>query len=132
MNNQAVTSPIMDTQEQIQDLERQIKNLRGRAVMELKVKLVDARNRVVEIQKEISALTGSENSTMASVVKKPRITITIKQVVEAIRGGATNYKMVADKLGCSKSAVAKKIKEEGKKAGITSSGEKSNFVLAVK
>jgi hypothetical protein len=29
-------------------------------------------------------------------------------------------------------AVAKKIKEEGKKAGITSSGEKSNFILAVK
>jgi hypothetical protein len=40
--------------------------------------------------------------------------------------------MVADKLGCSKSAVATKIKTEGKKAGITSSGEKSNFVLTVK
>jgi hypothetical protein len=51
----------MDTQEQIQDLERQIKNLRGRAVMELKVKLSTARNRVVEIQKEIAALTGGAN-----------------------------------------------------------------------
>ena len=122
----------MDTQEQIQDLERQIQNLRGRAVMELKVKLVDARNRVAEIQKEIAKLTGSDSSDTTSVIKKPRITITIKQIVEAIRGGATNYKMVADKLGCSKSAVSKKIKEEGKKAGITSSGEKSNFVLTVK
>lgn len=122
----------MDTQEQIQDLERQIKNLRGRAVMELKVKLVDARNRVVEIQKEIDELTSSKNPDTASIVKKPRLTITVKQVVEAIRGGATNYKMIADKLGCSKSGVAKKVKEEGKKAGITSSGEKSNFVLSVK
>jgi TolA-binding protein len=132
MNNPAVTTPIMDTQEQIQELERKIKNLRSRAVMELKVKLVDARNRVVEIQKEIEELTGGDNPDTANVVKRPRITITVKQIVEAIRGGATNYKMVADKLGCSKSGVAKKVKEEGKKAGITSSGEKSNFVLAVK
>jgi len=122
----------MDTQEQIQDLERQIKNLRGRAVMELKVKLVEARNRVAEIQKEIAKLTGGDAPDSENVVKKPRITITIKQIVEAIRGGAINYKMVADKLGCSKSAVAKKVKEGGKKAGITSSGEKSNFVLTVK
>jgi hypothetical protein len=122
----------MNTQEQIQELERQIENLRSRAVMELKVKLVDARNRVVEIQKEITKLTGGENSATANVVKKPRITITVKQIVEAIRGGATNYKMVADKFGCSKSCVAKKIKEEGKKAGINCSGEKANFVLTVK
>jgi len=40
--------------------------------------------------------------------------------------------MVADKLGCSKSGVSKKIKEEGKKAGITSSGKKSNFIMTVK
>ena len=122
----------MNTQEQIQDLERQIENLRSRAVMELKVKLVDARNQVVEIQKEIAKLTGGDSPDTANVVKKPRVKITIKDVVEAIRGGATNYKTVADKLGCSKSAVASKIKAEGKKAGITSSGEKSNFVLAVK
>ena len=122
----------MDTQEQIQDLERQIKNLRGRAVMELKVKLVDARNRAIEIQKEIAKLSSIKKTDMASVVKKPRVTITIKQVVETIRDGATNYKMVADKLDCSKSCVAKKVKEEGKKAGITCSGEKSNFVLTVK
>jgi len=122
----------MDTQEQIQDLERQIKNLRSRAVMELKVKLSTARNHVADIQKEIAKLTGGDAPDSENVVKKPRITITIKQIVEAIRGGATNYKMVADKLGCSKSGVAKKVKEEGKKAGITSSGEKSNFVLAVK
>ena len=122
----------MNTKEQIQELERQIENLRSRAVMELKVKLADARNQVVEIQKEIAKLTDSNSSDTASIVKNPRLTITIKQVVEAIRGGATNYKMVADKLGCSKSGVAKKVKEEGKKAGITSSGEKSNFVLTVK
>jgi hypothetical protein len=132
MNNPAVTSPIMDTQAQIHELERQIENLRSRAVMELKVKLSTARNEVAEIQKEIAKLTGSDSPDTTNVVKRPRITITIKQIVEAIRGGATNYKMVADKLGCSKSGVAKKIKEEGKKAGISSSGEKSNFVLTVK
>jgi len=98
----------MNTQEQIQDLERQIVNLRSRAVMELKVKLSTARNHVAEIQKEIAKLTGGGAPDTTNAVKKPRITITIKQIVEAIRGGATNYKTVADKLGCSKSAVAKK------------------------
>ncbi|XHR27646.1 MAG: hypothetical protein ACFUZC_17100 [Chthoniobacteraceae bacterium] len=122
----------MNTQEQIQELERQIENLRSRAVMELEVKLSTARNHVAEIQKEIAKLTGCNDPDTTNAVKKPRVTITIKQIVEAIRGGATNYKMVADKLGCSKSSVAKKVKEEGKKAGITSSGEKSNFVLTVK
>ena len=81
----------MNTQEQIQDLERQIENLRSRAVMELKVKLVDARNQVVEIQKEIAKLTGGDSPDTSNVVKKPRVKITIKDVVEAIRGGATNY-----------------------------------------
>ncbi|XHR29814.1 MAG: hypothetical protein ACFUZC_04515 [Chthoniobacteraceae bacterium] len=122
----------MNTQEQIQDLERQIVNLRSRAVMELKVKLSTARNHVTDIQKEIAKLTGSSGPDTTNVVKKPRITITVKQIVEALRAGATNYKTVADKLGCSKSSVAKKIKEEGKKAGISSSGEKSNFVLTMK
>lgn len=122
----------MNTKEQIQELERQIVNLRSRAVMELKVKLADARNQVVEIQKEIAKLIGSDNSDAASAIKKPRLTITIKQIVESIRAGATNYKMVADKLCCSKSAIASKIKSEGKKAGISSSGEKANFVLTVK
>ncbi|XHR30950.1 MAG: hypothetical protein ACFUZC_10365 [Chthoniobacteraceae bacterium] len=58
----------MDTQEQIQELERQIENLRGRAVMELKVKLVEARNRVVEIQKEIAELTGSTTPNAARLL----------------------------------------------------------------
>ena len=122
----------MNTQEQIQDLERQIENLRGRAVMELKVKLADARNEVVHLQKEIAKLTGSDNPDTVNVIKKPRVRVTIKEIVEAIRGGATNYKAVSDKLGCSKSCVANKIKAEGKKAGISSSGEKANFVLTVK
>jgi hypothetical protein len=122
----------MNTQEQIQELERQIENLRSRAVMELKVKLSTARNHVADIQKEIAKLASSGDPDATNVIKKPRITITVKQIGEAIRGGATNYKMVADKLGCSKSCVAKKVKEEGKKSGITSSGEKSNFILTVK
>jgi len=76
--------------------------------MELKVKLVEARNWEVEIQKEIETLTGNGNPDTTNVIKSPRVTITVKQIVEAIRDGPINYKMVANKLGCSKSSVAKK------------------------
>jgi len=63
----------MNTQEQIKDLERQIENLRSRAATELKVELANARNKVIEIQKDIAKLTGSDAPDTANVVKKPRI-----------------------------------------------------------
>jgi hypothetical protein len=122
----------MSAQEEIRELERQIENLRSRAVMELKVKLAEARNTVATLEHELARLMGNSNALSKSKPRKPRIHITIKQIVEAIQGGATNYHGVAVKLGCSPSNVAKKIKAEGKKAGIRSKGEKANFVLSVK
>ncbi len=122
----------MNAQEQIEELERQIENLRSRAVMELKVKLAEARNRVVDLEHEIAKLSGQDIDGASRSQRKPRISITIKQVVEAIQGGATNYRTVAAKLGCSPANVARKIKADGKKAGIKSTGEKSSFVLSVK
>ncbi|XHR30380.1 MAG: hypothetical protein ACFUZC_07425 [Chthoniobacteraceae bacterium] len=122
----------MSAQEEIKELERQIANLRDRAVMELKVKLVEARNNVVDLESKIAELTGNAPSAQIIQPRKARVRVTIKQIVEAIQGGATNYRTVADKLGCSSSSVAQKIKAEGKKAGIRSKGDKANFVLSVK
>ena len=53
-------------------------------------------------------------------------------MVEAIKGGATNYRAIASKLDTSSATVTKKIKMEGKAAGITSSGQKASFKLLVK
>ncbi len=100
--------------------------------MELKVKLVEARNNVVDLESKIAELSGSADPVKPMAQRKPRVSITVKQIVEAIQGGATNYRTVADKLGCSSSSVAQKIKAGGKKAGIRSKGEKANFVLSVK
>ncbi|XHR29700.1 MAG: hypothetical protein ACFUZC_03895 [Chthoniobacteraceae bacterium] len=122
----------MSAQEEIMKLQQQVENLRHRAILELKVQLAEARNHVAEIGRKLAELTGGANSANARVPRKPRVSVTIKQIVEAIQGGATNYRTVADKLGCSPANVAKKIKEEGKKAGIRSKGEKANFVLSVK
>jgi chromosome segregation ATPase len=119
-------------QEQIKELERQIENLRNRAVLELKVKLAEARNHVVDLESKIAELTDSAAPAKPDEPKKVRVSITIKQIVEAIQGGATNYRAVANALGCSPANVAQKIKAEGKKAGIRSRGEKANFVLSVK
>ncbi len=124
----------LNTQDQIAELEGQIENLRHRAIMELKVKLADARNQVADLQNKIAELSGnSADSAMANhPASKARVSVTIKQIAEAIKGGKTKYRAIADALGCSPSNVANKIRKEGKKAGITSRDNKSNFVLSVK
>ena len=117
--------------EQIEDLQRQIEQLKHRAILELKVKLAEARALVVELQSQMDKMTGEAASEKPST-RKPRTSVTIQQVVEAIKGGAVNYRAVANKLGTSAATVAKKIKEEGKAAGISSTGQKASFRLKVK
>ena len=117
--------------EQIEDLQRQIEQLKHRAILELKVKLAEARALVVDLQSQIEKMTG-EVAPAKPTTRKARTSVTIQQVVDAIKGGATNYRMVANKLGSSAATVAKKIKMEGKAAGVTSTGEKAAFTLRVK
>ncbi len=127
-------SAMSTTQEQIAELQRQIENLRHRAIMELKVKLADTRNQVLDIQNKIAELSGNsaDSVTANPPASKARVSVTIQQIAEAIKGGKTNYRAVAEALGCSSSNVANKIRKEGKKAGILSRGNKANFVLLVK
>ena len=115
--------------EQIEDLQRQIEQLKHRAILELKVKLAEARALVVELQGQIEKVTGE---VVSEKPRKARTSVTIQQVVEAIKGGATNYRAIANKLGSSAATVAKKIKTEGKAAGISSTGQKASFTLRVK
>lgn len=117
--------------EQIEDLQRQIEQLKHRAVLELKVKLAEARALVVDLQSQIAKVTGEVASEKPSG-RKPRTSVTVQQVVAAIKDGATNYRAVAVKLGTSAATVAKKIKAEGKAAGITSTGQKASFKLLAK
>ena len=115
--------------EQIEDLQRQIEQLKHRAILELKVKLAEARAHVVELQSQIEKITGG---AVEQKQRKTRTSVTIQQVVDAIRSGAVNYRAVANKLGTSAATVAKKIKVEGKAAGISSTGQKAAFTLRVK
>jgi len=125
------TTPVAAT-EQIEDLQRQIEQLKHRAILELKVKLAEARALVVDLQSQIEKVSGEVVPAKPAGTRKPRTSVTIQQVVEAIKGGATNYRAVANKLGTSAATVAKKIKTEGKAAGISSTGEKAAFTLRVK
>lgn len=117
------------TEEQIQELELQIIRLKERSVFDLRVKLAEAKGLVVDLARKIEELTGSAPVTNGR--RKPRVSITIAQVIEAIKGGAVNHLAIAAKLGCSTATVAKKIKDEGKKAGIKSTGKRAFFKLTV-
>jgi len=117
--------------EQIEDLQRQIQQLKHRAILELKVKLAEARSLVVDLQSQIAKLAG-EVVEEKPTGRKSRTSVTIQQVVDAIKGGATNYRLVAAKLGASPATVAKKIKSDGKAAGVSSVGQKASFKLVVK
>ena len=127
-------TPAPSTQDQIEAYQRQIEQLKHRAVLELKVKLAEARSLVVQLQDQIAQYTGEIQEKASKEVKerKTRTSITIEQVVEAIRGGAFNYRTVAAKLGASPQTVMKKIQAEGKNAGITSVGQKAAFRLLVR
>jgi len=118
--------------EQIEELERQIVQLKHRSLLELKVKLAEARHTVVVLEKQIEEISGKTPASAEPKQRKARTSITIAQVVAAIKGGATNYKAVANTLGCSPITVAKKIEAEGKSAGIKSTGQKATFKLLVK
>ena len=120
----------LSASEQIAELQRQIESLRHRSIQELRVKLAEARHNVALLEKQIAELTGKPVSDKGKVRK--RTSITIGQVVAAIKAGATNYKAVAAALGCSPITVAKKIEAEGKSAGIRSTGQKASFKLFVK
>jgi len=128
------SDPAPSTIDQIADYERQIEQLKHRAVLELKVKLAEARALVVQLQDQIAQYTGEAQAKPPEDVKKRKTptSITIEQVVEAIRGGATNYRMLAAKLGASTQTIARRIQEEGAKAGITSVGQKAAFCLLVR
>ena len=119
----------LSASEQIEQLQQQIEQLKHRSVLELRVKLAVAKGVVIDLENQISKLAG--NVPVKATERKSRTSITIVDVVGAIKGGATNYKSVASKLGCSPATVTNKIKAEGKAAGITSTGQKASFTLSV-
>ncbi|HWL53288.1 MAG TPA: hypothetical protein VNQ90_12695 [Chthoniobacteraceae bacterium] len=130
--------------EEIEELERQLADLRHRSLLELKVKLGEARHTVALLERKIQELTQEPGKTPEAAIaaaegpqspapqRRSRVSVTIEQVVEAIREGATNYRQIARELGCSPITVAKKVETEGKAAGIRSSGQKGSFKLFLK
>ena len=118
--------------EQIEELERQIAQLRHRSLLELKVKLAEARHAVVVLEKQLEDASGKPAVPAGEKPRRTRTSVSIEQIAEVIRGGAKNYRAVAKELGCSPITVAKKVEAEGKAAGIKSTGAKATFKLTVK
>jgi len=117
---------------EIADRQDQIRQLKRRALQELHARLKETRSLVLELENAIKKYADEIQGKTPEIVKdlnKSRTSITIEQVVAAIRNGAKNYRQVADKLGVSAATVTKKIKAEGEKAGIDSIGERSSFEL---
>lgn len=101
------------------------------AVAELREKRRALLDEVSAIDKKIASLTGKHISGGASSAGSKRVRVSIEQIADAIRGGATNYPTVARALGCSKINVMNKIKKEGQNVGIHSRGQKKNFELYI-
>lgn len=120
-----------DIDNQIQELQLQIARLKERSVLELRVKLAEARGQVIALEKQLEQLSGKAPAEKAAG-RKPWVSIGIEQVVAAIKEGAYNYPQIAAKLGCSSQTVANKVAAEGKKAGIKSTGQKAQFRLSLK
>jgi hypothetical protein len=121
--------------EKMQDLRAQLAALQDEAAGELLVTIRAKRAELATLESQYAELTGK--SLSAPIAPKrassgTRTRITIEQVKEAIKGGATNYKKIAAVLGASPANVAAKIKAEGKAAGITSEGQKAAFKLLIK
>jgi len=117
--------------DQIQELQLQISRLKERSVLELRVKLAEAKGLVIALEKQLEQLTGKAPAETPTG-RKPWVSINIDQVVAAIKEGAYNYPQIAAKLGCSSQTVANKVAAEGKKAGIKSTGQKAQFRLGMK
>ena len=131
--------------EEIEELERQLADLKRRSLLELKVKLGEARHTVALLERKIEELTHESGTKpevaiaapvaapeAAAPAKRTRVSITIEGVVEAIRKGSSNYRQIAEALGCSPITVSKKVEAEGEAAGIRSSGQKGSFKLFLK
>jgi len=130
----ALQAQIEASRRQIEEDQRQIESLRPRALQELQDKLAASRALTLELQSQIAATLGAKEKKAPPVSSKKRKApkpVTIAQIVEAIRGGAHNYPLVAEKLGVSAQTVTKKIKAEGADAGITSEGQRHTFRLSV-
>ena len=123
--------------EQIAEYQAKIIALKDEAAGELMVKIKEQRKVLNALESEYEELTGKTimhttgGGAGAGKPKGTRTAITIEQVKEAVKGGATNYRQVAAHLGCSPANVAAKIKAEGKAAGIKSKGQKAAFQLFV-
>ena len=116
--------------EQIETLQSQIAQLKHRAVLELKVKIGEAKAQVAGLEAQLEKMTKDLGTSMpVERTRKPRGKATIDAIVHSIRGGAYNYRMVAKELNVSAATVTKMIKQGGTAAGITSSGQKGAFRL---
>ena len=132
MNTESI--PATSASEQIAEYQKQIEVLKHRAVLELKVQLAEARALVVDLQNKIAEYTGevTAKAPEAGKSRKERGAVSIEQIVEGIRAGATNYRMLAARLGVSTPTIMRRIQEQGANAGITSVGQKAAFCLIVR
>ena len=118
--------------DQIAELQTQIANLRGRAVLELRVKIVDCRNQIAEYERQLEKLNSDAPTYREHPRQRTFARVGIKEIASAIQGGAVNYLALKRALKCGIPFLRKKILAEGKAAGISSVGSGTSFRLRVK
>ena len=101
---------ILSASEQIEQLQQQIEQLKHRSLLELKVKLAEARGTVGDLESQLEKLTGA---APGKAERKARASVTITDVVRAIKGGGGRITRKLRKL----SAVPPRLYEQNQSQG---------------
>ena len=126
--------PTKDPLDEIKKHEEAIAALKGEAVNALREKRKALQAELAAVEADIQKLNGTETSggKKTRKTRSPSVDITIDQVVKEIKAGKTNNAQISRSLGCSPAKVKTAVAQDGKAAGITSTGERASFAYQVK
>jgi hypothetical protein len=119
-------------EDQIAGLQTQIHRLKDRAILEIRVKIAEHRNALSGLQAELEKLQpGAVTPGSEARQRRTYTPVTIEQIVDGIKGGASNYASLHKLLGASLATVRNRIEKEGKAAKVSSTGFGPGFRLYI-
>jgi DNA-binding NarL/FixJ family response regulator len=106
--------------------------LKNDAVNALKAEKAALETQVRALANQIASITGRSVEKAPRRKRSPSVSVSIEQIVKEIKGGKTNNNQIAKALGCSPAKVKVVVANDGKAAGISSTGQRSKFAYSLK
>jgi hypothetical protein len=109
-----------------------IASLKNDAVAALKSEKAALENQIRSVDAQITALTGKASDGPTRRKRSPSVDVSIDDIVKHIKSGLTNNNKLAKATGASAAKIKAVVAQDGKAAGITSSGQRSKFAYSLK